>query len=322
MELIRTLFAEMEEISENPPTPPKSSGNLAMAKSSSTKSSLSLPLNPNASRVLDANMQRLLGQDAKAKPSDSGGLQPGSFLKKPDFQDKSYRITGRPQFSQAAAVPLSFRALQPAQAATKSHGVSLTNSEAIDLESQMKRMAIMLSHQDWFLGAVKNLIEKAIAASTDPPEQLSQALEMLQSGSKAGCDAQFLLGNLTFNWVLRRRDAYIRDTFGDLAAMARRTLRLQDLDDPQLFDPDTCRDVFKQYTDASLARAAHKAVQSRPNYSAPRPSVLDKSHPPQPKPSSSWSNKPQKGQQSSGQKGKNRSSQSTPYKKKGDGRKK
>lgn len=314
----------MQEITDNPPTPPKVSGNLAMAKSSSTKASLSLPLNPNASRVLEANMLRLQGQDSKAKPADSGGLQPGSFLKKPDFQDKSYRITGRPQFSQAAAVPLSFRALQPAQSSTKCHGVSLTNTETIDFESQMKRMAIMLSHQDWFLGAVKNLVEKAIATADEPPEALTQALEMLQSGSKAGCDAQFLLGNLTFNWVLRRRDAYIRDTFGDLAAMARRSLRLQNLDDPQLFDPETCRDVFKQYTDASLARAAHKAVQARPNYTAPRPTVMEKSHPPQPKPGSSWSSKPprQTGQQSSGQKGKGRSSQSTPYKKKGDGRKK
>ena len=70
-------------------------------------------------------MAKLAGCDPKLKSTEAGGLQPNTYLKNPDFQEKSYRVTAHQAFTHAAATPLAFRALKPTGATEKSWGGTL-----------------------------------------------------------------------------------------------------------------------------------------------------------------------------------------------------
>ena len=114
------------------------------------------------------------------------------------------------------------------------------------------------------------------------PEHLSQMLELLHSGTRAGFDAQHLVGNISLNWVLRRRDCYLRDTFWDLQATARRKLRQNDLCASDLFAVDTIESVTKSYIESANSRkASQPSGQQSASRRAPaqgRPSVMDRSY--------------------------------------------
>lgn len=325
MELIRHLFQDADLIKDNPPTPPKSRGNIGMgSKSKPHHSSLSLPFNPGSVRVHDDTMRTLAGLDPKAKSAETGGLQTGTYLKKPALRESSYRVTGNSGFTHAAPVPLEFRSLQPASKASRNPGLSFTHAETLDFEVQLRRMAVVISHQDWFLGAVLEIIERHIKSTSSVPDVFNQMRDLLQSGSQAGYDAQKLLGHLQYNWILRRRDAYIRDTFHDLPAAAKRSIRIADLHAPALFDPDVCNDTHRRYADTSVTRAAHKAAQPQ-QYRNPRPTVLERSHPQQQqsRQRNNWpSQSPHRGKPQQGHRGKPKSASSTPAKRKHEGARK
>ena len=52
---------------------------------------------------------------------------------------------------------------------------------------------MVLSHQNWFLGSVRELAKKMHATLNPVPDELVQLFDMLQLGTKAGYDAQQLM---------------------------------------------------------------------------------------------------------------------------------
>jgi len=279
--LIRELYADRAEIQQCPLTPGSPSTNLGMGSTTKPTKSVSLPFNPTSARADREAWNRLAGKDPRAKPSEAGGLAPGTYLRRPDYREKSYRVTGQPKVTQAAHVPFQFRTLQPGSKSTVNPSMTLSHTEVTDLEVQLRRTAVVLSHQDWFLGSVRLLAEKAIKDMEPVPEHLAQMLELLHSGTRAGFDAQHLVGNLAQNWVLRRRDCYLRDTFWDLQATAKRKLRQNDLGAGDLFAVDTIEAVTKSYIESANSRKASQPSGQQASRRAPaqgRPSVLDRSY--------------------------------------------
>lgn len=282
MTLVRTLYSDQAEIKDHPPSPKESSGNLGMTSpTAKTKQveSASLPWNPSTAKISREANKRLTGSDPKSKSSEAGGLGTSSYLKRPDFRERYYRVSGIPHPTLPAAVPLEFRQLQPASRVATQPRISLSQSEATDVEAQQRKLNLSLSHQDWLFGAVRLLAEQGMSKLKEVPEQFNQMVELLQSGTRAGFDAQQLSSHLTHNWVLRRRDAYLRETLSDLSDTAKRTLRQTDLDSKQLFDPKICETVHKSHTEANLSRAAHRAAGHQGNQSrrTERSSVMERS---------------------------------------------
>lgn len=279
--LVRSLYTDQAEIKDHPPSPKESSGNLGMA-SPTAKSrpvdSASLPWNPSTAKISKEANKRLTGADPKSKSSEAGGLGTSSYLKRPDFRERYYRVSGIPHPTLPAAVPLEFRQLQPASKVSTQPRISLSQSEATDVETQQRKLNLALSHQDWLFGSVRILAEQGMAKLKEIPEQFTQMVELLQSGTRAGFDAQQLSSHLTHNWVLRRRDAYLRETLSDLPDTAKRTLRQTDLESRQLFDPKICETVHKSHTEANLSRAAHRAAGYQGNQArrTERPSVMER----------------------------------------------
>lgn len=101
----------------------------------------------------------------------------------------------------------------------------------------------MCSFQDWLMGAVRRLAEKAKQEPEKAETHLEQLLELLGSATKTSLDLQLLLGNLTFNWVLRRRDALLKESHENLSQAAKRALRHHDLGDRQLFGDEQCAEA-------------------------------------------------------------------------------
>ena len=158
IKLVRQLFSDLPVIKDNPPTPRHTPGNLGMSSTPEKRQSSSLPLNPAATELFSDMTKIITGKDSKYKSADAGGLSTGTYVKRPDFRDKTYRVTRQPHFHHAAVVPLDFRALQPAASSTKKPGLSLSASETTDVEMQLKRIGMTLSYQDWFLGGAKLLL--------------------------------------------------------------------------------------------------------------------------------------------------------------------
>jgi hypothetical protein len=329
--LIRDLYKDRPEIQSYPPTPPKVVASLARTGPQPISKSVSLPFNPTAMKVVQEASDKLAGIDIKSKASEAGGLAPKVYLRKPEFKEKSYRITSKPKITQAAQLPFQFRTLQPSAKAASTPSITLSHAEVVDMETQMRRLEVVLSHQDWFFGAARELAEAVTSEMQPVPEKLSQALELIQSGARAGYDAQHLAGHLTHNVVLRRRDSYIKDTLFDLPESCKRILRQQPLDQCSLFSVLDIQEVLKTYTDGNNAKAAHKASQpaSHGNRHQGKPqqhqrqSVLDRSYTAPPPPRPSWNDKtPKKGGRGGGHGNRGRGNRFPPSKtpnKKGDG---
>lgn len=288
--LIRSLYKDRLEIIQYPPTPGSTIQSLSLKAAAVVVSkSVSLPLNPTVVKLTQDASNKLAGKDKRSKSST--GLAPKSYLKRPEFKDKSYRVTGKVNLTQPAEVPFHFRALQSLAKASATPGVILSHTETTEMEQQLRRTEVVLSHQDWFLGAVRTLVEMYTRDMETVPELLTQALELLQSGSRAGFDAQHLTSHLTQNLVLRRRDTYLKDTLWDLPEASKRILRQHNLDDNQLFAIEDCEKVLKTYTEGANARSAQKASggqgwsQGQSSSSARRPqnqgrgTVMERSYP-------------------------------------------
>jgi len=286
IDLVRKLFQDLAEILLCPPTPGETSENLGMSATPKPNKSVSLPLNPTTARLLTEAMKKLTGLDPKGKASAANGLQPGTYLKKPEFREKSYRVTGQENVSQAATVPLDFRTLQETSKAAINPPLSLSQADTMEMEVQLRRLGTILSHQDWFLGSVRRLSETVAETLNPVPEAFSQLQDMLQSGTRAGLDGQKMVSQLLHNWVLRRRDLYLKDTFKTINLAAKTQLRQHALDDKHLFSKETCQEVCLSYTQAANSRQASRS-DNRPSgqQQARRPqarsSVMERSYPPQ-----------------------------------------
>ena len=142
-------------------------------------------------------------------------------------------------------MPAKFRDLQPASKSTTHSRPSVTDSDLGEQETQLRRTCVILSHQDWFLGAVLRLLQRL--GELVPPETpeafdstLAEVREFLYSSSRAGYDARAHVAHLLANTVLRRRDAYLGDTFQRLQPHLRRELRSHELVHHHLFSESRC----------------------------------------------------------------------------------
>ena len=98
--------------------------------------------------------------------------------------------------------------------------------------------------------------------------------EFVFSASRAGYDARQHVCHLLFNTVLRRRDAYLSDTFPRLQAPLRKQLRAHILDDSLLFSESTCETALETFTQASnvtLLSQATRASRDSSRSSRPNP---------------------------------------------------
>ena len=264
---IRELFADDDTIRSHPPSPPRTPDpSLASRRPSTTVKSTSLPWNPSTPKIIEGFMDQLTGKDPKAKSPT--GLGPGSYLRKPSFRDKAYRISLEPAATHAAQVPPKFRMLQPADKSTSYSRPSFTDSDLAEQEVQLKRTSVILSHQDWFLGSVlhfANRLGNQLDGSDSSKADLAHLQEFVYSASRAGFDARRNVSHLWFNTVLRRRDAYLSDTFTRLQAPLKRQLRAHSLDSRLLFSEETCDAALETYTQASNATLLSRATRtSRP----------------------------------------------------------
>ena len=124
----------------------------------------------------------------------------------------------------------------------------------------------MLSHQDWFLAAALHEINTAIQNTSLPADvvsHLQNALEFIYSSSTANYDVRDHTLHLLYNTTLRRRDAYLADTFHRLQPMVKRQLRSHSLRDPLLFSEEDCQLALRQYNNASSANLLTQATRCR-----------------------------------------------------------
>ena len=146
--------------------------------------------------------------------------------------------------------------LQPADKSTSYSHPSFTDADLAEQEVQLKRMSVILSHQDWFLGSVlrfANRLGNQLDGSDSSKADLAHLQEFVYSASRAGFDARRNVSHLWFNTVLRRWDAYLGDTFTRLQAPLKCQLRAHSLDSRLLFSEETCDAALETYTQASNA---------------------------------------------------------------------
>ena len=209
-------------------------------------------------------MDQLTGWDPKAKSST--GLGPTTFLHRPKFRERVYRVSSHPKAAYSAQVPSKFRVLQPPEKATAHSRPFITDFNMSDLEVQLRRSNIILSYQDWFLGSVLRLSEQLQSTTTEHTSAqkiLHDLQEFVFSTSQAGYNTRQHICHLLFNTVLCRRDACLSDTFPRLQAPLRKQLRAHILDDPLLFSESTCQTALETFTQASnvtLLSQAHMGL--------------------------------------------------------------
>ena len=144
---IRELFVDDDIIRSHPPSPPRiPDPSLASRRPPTTVKSTSLPWNPSTPKIIEGFMDQLTGKDPKAKSPT--GLGPGSYLRKPSFRDKAYRISLEPAATHTAQVPPKFWMLQPVDKSTSYSRPSFTDSDLAEQEVQLKRTSVILFHQD------------------------------------------------------------------------------------------------------------------------------------------------------------------------------
>ena len=260
--LVRDIFAAEPSMQERPPTPPRSANvNVGSRRPSSSSSKpRSLPWNPSAARIHDSYWDLLRGKDPKSKSTDATGLPISTYLKKPRFRDRYYRISGEPDATFSAFVPSKFRVLQPTDKSATHAKPAFTDAYVADFEVQLKRTATILSFQDWFIGAVLELSRQLPLSSRS--DTLTTLQELLYSVSRAGYDAQDHVSHLLFNLVLHRHDAYLRDTFTMLSTPTKLLLRSHRLNSRQLFDNEACTSALETFTHASNVSLLTQAIKS------------------------------------------------------------
>ena len=186
----------------HPPNPtPARDSNLASRQSTTPPRPRDLPWNPSTAQMQD----QLTGRDPKVKSST--GLGPATFLRRPDFREWVYRVSGHPKAAYATQVPSKFRVLKPPEKATAHSRPFITDFDMSNMEVQLHCANILL-YQDWFLGSVLHLSEQLQTATTE--HTLTQKLlhdlqEFVFSASRTGYNARQHVCHL-FNTVLRRRD--------------------------------------------------------------------------------------------------------------------
>ena len=243
--------------------------------SSSSSKPRSLPWNPSAARIHDSYWDLLWGKDPKSKSTDATGLPIGTYLKKPRFRDRYYRISGEPDATFSAFVPSKFRVLQPTDRSATDAKPAFMDADVADFEVQLKRTATILSFQDRFIGAVLELSRQLPLSSRS--DTLTTLQELLYSASRAGYDAQDHVSHLLFNLVLRRRDAYLRDTFTTLPMPTKCLLRSHRLNSRQLFDDEACTSALETFTRASVSLLT-QAIKSRSAAPSRRSSATNADH--------------------------------------------
>ena len=174
----------------------------------------------------------------------------------------------------------------PSATATAHSRPFIMDFDMSDMEVQLRRSNIILSYQDWFLGSVLRLSEQlqsTTAEHTSAQKILYDLQEFVFSASRAGYDARQHVCHLLFNTVLRRRDAYLSDTFPRLQAPLRKQLRAHILDDPLLFSESTCETAPVTFTQASnVTLLSHAMRASRDSSRSSRPNPRDRQQQQQP----------------------------------------
>ena len=98
-----------------------------------------------------------MGKDPKAKSPT--GLRPSTFLRRPNFHERAYRVTSTLKGAHAAQVPPKFRVLQPPEKITAHSKPFVTDFDLSDMEVKLRHSNIILPCQDWFLQSVLHLSE-------------------------------------------------------------------------------------------------------------------------------------------------------------------
>jgi hypothetical protein len=242
----------------------------------------SLPWHPLRSKLVSDDMAKILGK-APSKGRKAATFGPGRYLSRPSQRRTAYKITGDPPLS-AAPVPPDFHLLQPKGATTEHVAVRLSAAEAEDMESTLRQSTAVASHQDWFLGAAREILE---AVNPDDPEktrtQVDQALSLLKSGAHAGMDLQSSQHTSLHNFILRRRDAFLNTTVKELTPVARRALRQHSLNSPARFENSACAQASKQILKAgTLSKVTSGSSRPPPTTAAPKPRAQQQSKAKQP----------------------------------------
>ena len=139
----------------------------------------------------------------------------------PHFWDHFYHVSSEPDASFLAFVSSKFHMLQLMDKLATHAKPSFTDADVADFEAQLKRIATILSFQDWFAGTVLELSRQLPLSShlrTSMSDILTALQELLYSVSRAGYNAQNHISHLLFKLVLRHCDTCPWDTFPALPA--------------------------------------------------------------------------------------------------------
>jgi len=233
----------------------------------------------------------------------------GAYLKRPRFRDRIYRTNNVSKAVWGAQVPAHFCSLQDSTKASRKSRPSVSDSDLFEQEAQLKKIDAMLSYQDWFLAAamqeVSTALQSAKAGSGDVVLSLQNALDFFYSTSRANYDTRDHALHLLYNTTLRRRDAYLADTFPQLRSSLKRDLRSYHLRDSLLFSEVACQSTLRRYSEASSATLLTQATQRHPKPGRPaqnhqrgrdhRPAAKRRAvSPPKPRKASFQAGKPRK----------------------------
>lgn len=252
--LVRLTFHEESVMKENPPEQRKirvCAGTGSIPRQS--KAASSLPFHTFRDTMGEENQERLLGIHSSKKQKDSAPLPIGRYLKRAEVKSSFYKVTGV-RAPKAAPVPESFHMLQFKQ--TEHVGVSYSATETEELETTLRQCVSILSHQDWFLGAGRTLLQEIVAHPETASEVAPKALSLILSAARAGMDLQAVNSTSLHNMVLRRRDGFLGTTDKSLPTLAKKELRRHDLNDPFLFGAEACSAAHRSMLDSATLKAA------------------------------------------------------------------
>jgi hypothetical protein len=289
VDLVRETYQAHAAIAGNPPESLALPESIGLGERSSDGKVLSaLPWHPLR--------KDLTGAHDKVLSSQSGGLKPGAYLKKPGFKDSAYRISGSPT-PRPTRVPESFLLLQPAKKQVDQLGLKLTPAEVKEQEIILQRSARMVSHQEWFLGTTRILLQKVLSQPDTALVELPKAYSTLLSGIHANEHLQEANLVQLHNLTLRKRDAFLQSTLPELSTTAKRELRQHTLTDTELlFDRNECTKAHKALlgtAQVTLAtQATRKTAQPKQTYQAKqKPQVKSPARPPPPAKDRKWEGK-------------------------------
>ena len=132
-------------------------------------------------------MDQLTGKDPTA--TSLPGFKPGFYLLKPSFHDNVYCISLELATTKLAQIPPKFQVFQPADKSTSYSHPSITDSDPMEQEVQLKRTSVILSHQDWFFRFVlhfSNHLVNQLDGSDTSKADLAHLQEFVYSALRAG----------------------------------------------------------------------------------------------------------------------------------------